>query len=86
MTAPIEPKFNAELAWDITEWRESLPTDANMSERESAKALATFLTEKGYTKGKSSGLLGALSGLEDLGTKLADELGPIVDSFRKPRI
>lgn len=86
MTAP-EPKFDAGLAWDLQEW--SGPNDAPDEmglDREEVKSLAAFLTEKGYAKGgKTSGFGGLLSQLEDVGTRVVDEFGPLIDSLRKPK-
>lgn len=80
MTAP-EPKFDAELAWDLQEW-----SGNEELSRDEIKQLATFLTAKGYSKGKSgTGLGGLLSSLEDAGAKLVDEFGPIIDGLRKPK-
>lgn len=39
------PKFDAELAWDIQEWAEPDQLD-----RAGVRALALFLTAKGYRK------------------------------------
>lgn len=83
MTAP-DPKFDAELAWDIQEWaRFDQPSQGTRLDMTEVKALAAFLTEKGYGKGKASGLGSLLSTLEDVGTRVADEFGPLIDTLRK---
>lgn len=87
MSAP-EPKFDAELAWDIQEWNdESLDERREVRyalSRNDIKLLAEFLTGKGYAKGgKSGGIGGLLTSLEDVGVKLADEVGPLIDTLRK---
>lgn len=77
-----EPKFDAELAWDLQDFAEQSGGDY---EREHLKKLAVFLTEKGYHKGKTAGLSGLLSTLEETGAKLVDEFGPLIDSLRRPK-
>lgn len=88
MTAP-EPKFDAELAWDLQEW---IGDQTKQDEwwhgfsRQNIRDLATFLTEKGYSKGgKTGGFSGLLSQLEEVGTKVVDEFGPLIDSLRKTK-
>lgn len=80
MTTP-EPKFDAELAWDLQEWTRKVAP--HHLDREECKELAAFLTEKGYSKGKTGGLGSLLSTIEEAGAKLVDELGPLADQFRK---
>lgn len=75
-----ESEFNAELAWDIQEW--GAPDKLSLGE---VRSLAAFLTEKGYHKGKATGLSGLFSTLEETGTRLVDEFGPLIDSLRKPK-
>lgn len=81
-------EFNAELAWDIQDWRsphqDGVEPRAPLSRAE-VQSLAAFLTEKGYHKGKTAGLSGLLSTLEETGAKLVDEFGPLIDSLRKPK-
>ena len=84
MTAPGELKFDAELAWDIQEWASPIDFSDGFS-RGHIKNLAAFLTERGYSKGKTGGLTGLLSTLEETGAKLVDEFGPLIDSLRKPK-
>lgn len=85
MTAPEEQKFDPELAWDLQDWRGVIGEDDPPLSRAEVKSLAAYLTEKGYTKGKTSGLTGLLSTLEETGAKLVDEFGPLIDSLRKPK-
>lgn len=81
-------EFNAELAWDIQEWNETSDerrTTVGQLSRNDLKLLAEFLTEKGYTKGGKSGFGGLFSQLEEVGAKVVDEFGPLIDSLRKPK-
>lgn len=74
MTAP-EPKFNAELAWDLMEYAKSIGEEF---EHERVKALAEFLTEKGYHKG-ATGLRASVEYVEKVAQNIADEFLPIYD-------
>lgn len=84
MTHAAEPKFDAQLAWDLQDWNEG-QLDGQPMNRDQVKRLAEYLSTLGYTKGKPAGLGGLLSTFEEVGAKLADEFGPVIDQFRKPK-
>lgn len=79
MTEPTTP-LNGELAWDLSEWQ---PPDYDQPmSRPVVEDLARFLTAKGYTKDKTGGIVSLLASLEDVGVRIADEVGPLIDSMR----
>jgi hypothetical protein len=82
-----ESKFDAELAWDIQEFNEQgVPgsPDLEKMHRSEVKALAKFLTSKGYAKStKGGGLSDIFDKVESLGGILVDEFGPIAEALRK---
>lgn len=76
-----ERDFNRELAWDISAWTSPVNGAIPLTRAE-VESLAAFLTEKGYCRGKG-GFGNLLGEFEQFGTRLADEFGPLVDTFRK---
>lgn len=81
MTAS-DPKFDAELAWDIQEWVADWIDDEEKFCRDEVKQLATFLTEKGYHKG-ATGLKASVEYVEKAAKYLSEEFAPIYDILVK---
>lgn len=82
MSAP-EPKLDGGLAWDLSEILDIENIDLP---RAQVEGITRKLTEKGYSRGgRTGGFGGLLSQLEDVGTKMVDEFGPLIDSLRKTK-
>lgn len=82
MSAP-EP-VDGDLAWAIATWNGFEMPDTPLG-RDRTESLARHLTKEGFSKGKTGGFSGLLSQLEDVGTRVVDEFGPLIDSLRKPK-
>ena len=74
-----ELKFDAELAWDISEWPGAEEDGLSRAEQ---KSLAAYLTQKGYHKGPR-GLTASLEYIESVGATLAEEFIPLYDAMTK---